>query len=76
VFDAQLDKAFAIADTDHVLTYGTTIKQAKVTGSRTGSATCLTVSTYCAAIGGPSTFPSDKVVPASDFPDPTINTYA
>lgn len=76
VFDAQLDKAFAIADTGHVLTYGTTIKQAKVTGSRTGSATCLTVSTYCAAIGGPSTFPSDKVVPASDFPDPTINTYA
>ena len=76
VFDAQLDKAFAIADTDHVLTYGTTIKQAKVTGSRTGSATCLTVSTYCAAIGGPSTFPSDKVAPASDFPDPTINTYA
>ncbi len=23
----RLDKAFAIADTDHVLTYGTTIKQ-------------------------------------------------
>ncbi len=76
VFDAQLDKAFAIGDTDHAVTYGTTLKQAKVTGSRTGSATCLTVSANCPTIGGPSILASDRVVPASDFPDPTINTYA
>ncbi|QHF46675.1 TonB-dependent receptor [Pseudomonas sp. S35] len=76
VFDAQLDKAFAIGDTDHAVTYGTTLKQAKVTGSRTGSATCLAVSVGCAAIGAPSTNIRDIVVPASDFPDPTINTYA
>ncbi|KAF1012247.1 MAG: Hemin receptor [Pseudomonas fluorescens] len=76
VFDAQLDKAFSIGDTDHVVTYGTTLKQQKVTGSREGSATCLAVGGGCTAIGAPSTTASDSVKKASDFPDPTINTYS
>jgi hemoglobin/transferrin/lactoferrin receptor protein len=74
VFDAQADKAFAIADTDHVVTYGTTIKQDKVTGLRTGSGTCLTVAGACRVIGAASA--ADTLTPASDFPDPTINTYS
>ncbi|KAI2670551.1 TonB-dependent receptor [Pseudomonas sp. TNT3] len=74
VFDVQADKAFAIADTDHVFTYGTTIKQDKVTGLRTGNGTCLTVFGACRAVGAPSA--SDTLTPASDFPDPTINTYS
>jgi len=74
VFDAQADKSFAIADTDHTVTYGTTIKQDKVTGLRTGSGTCLTVFGACRAIGAVSA--ADTLRPASDFPDPTINSYS
>ncbi len=76
VFDAQLDKAFSIGETDHVVTYGTTLKQQKVTGSREGSATCLAVGSGCTAIGAPSPSAADSVKKASDFPDPTINSYA
>ncbi|MGY2290301.1 TonB-dependent receptor [Pseudomonas sp. SDO528_S397] len=76
VFDAQLDKAFSVGDTDHVVTYGTTLKQQKVTGSREGAATCLAVGAGCTAIGAPSPSASDSVKKASDFPDPTINTYS
>lgn len=74
VFDAQLDKAFNIGETDHLLTYGTTIKQEKVSGSRSGSGTCLAVGRGCTAIG--ATSPSDVLKKSSDFPDPTINTYS
>ncbi|PWE41036.1 TonB-dependent hemoglobin/transferrin/lactoferrin family receptor [Pseudomonas prosekii] len=74
VFDAQADKSFAIASTDHTVTYGTTIKQDKVTGLRTGSGTCLSVAGACRAIGAPSA--ADSPAPASDFPDPTINSYS
>ncbi|CAI8741200.1 TonB-dependent receptor [Pseudomonas sp. IT-P176] len=74
VFDAQLDKAFAIGETGHVLTYGTTIKHQKVTGSRTGSGTCLAVGRGCSAVGAIS--PSDVLKKSSDFPDPTIDTYS
>lgn len=74
VFDAQADKAFAIADTDHAITYGTTIKQDKVTGLRTGSGTCLTVAGACRVMNAASA--ADTLTPASDFPDPTINTYS
>ncbi|MDH2081807.1 TonB-dependent receptor [Pseudomonas atacamensis] len=74
VFDAQLDKAFAIGDTDHLLTYGTTIKQQKVTGSRSGDGTCVAVGRGCTAIGATSA--ADVLAKASDFPDPTINTYS
>ncbi|MGZ7458460.1 TonB-dependent receptor [Pseudomonas sp. Ma2-10] len=74
VFDAQADKSFAIADTDHRVTYGTTIKQDKVTGLRTGSGTCLTVAGACRVIGAASA--ADTLKPASDFPDPTINSYS
>jgi hemoglobin/transferrin/lactoferrin receptor protein len=76
VFDAQLDKAFNIGETDHQVTYGTTLKQQKVTGSREGAATCLAVGGGCTAIGAPSPIASDSVKKASDFPDPTINTYS
>lgn len=74
VFDAQADKSFAIADTVHRVTYGTTLKQNKVTGLRTGSGTCLTVAGSCRTIGAASA--TDTLTPASDFPDPTINTYS
>ncbi|WP_223570274.1 TonB-dependent receptor [Pseudomonas sp. BF-R-26] len=74
VFDAQADKSFAIANTDHRVTYGTTLKQNKVTGLRTGSGTCLTVAGSCRSIGAASA--ADTLTPASDFPDPTINSYS
>ncbi|MCJ8202825.1 TonB-dependent receptor [Pseudomonas sp. RGM2987] len=74
VFDAQLEKAFSLADTDHALTYGTTIKQQKVTGSRSGNGVCLAVGRGCSAVG--ATSPADVLAKASDFPDPTINTYS
>jgi len=74
VFDAQLDKSFRIADTDHALTYGTTLKQQKVTGSRSGNGVCLAVGLGCPAVGAIST--RDVLAKASDFPDPTINTYS
>ncbi|WP_460042151.1 TonB-dependent receptor [Pseudomonas sp. S2_H01] len=76
IFDAQLDKAFSIADTEHLLTYGTTLKQQKVTGERSGTATCAAVLGTCRTIGATSPTASDSLAPNSDFPDPTINTYA
>ena len=76
IFDAQLDKAFSIADTEHLLTYGTTIKQQKVTGERSGTATCAAVLGTCRTIGATSPTASDSLAPNSDFPNPTINTYA
>lgn len=66
VFDAQLDKAFSVASTDHVLTYGTTIKRQKVTGLRSGSGTCARVFGSCRAVGADS--PSDRLAATSDFP--------
>ena len=74
VFDAQLDKAFSIGATDHLLTYGTTLKHEKVTGSRSGTGTCLAVGGTCRAIGQESA--SDAQALVSDFPDPTVNTYS
>ena len=35
------------ADTDHLLTYGATVKHQNVTGSRSGSGTCLAVGRGC-----------------------------
>lgn len=74
LFDAQLDKAFSIGETEHLLTYGTTLKHQKVTGSRSGSGTCLNVGGTCTAIGADS--PRDGQELVSDFPDPTVNTYS
>ncbi|GAB7527717.1 TonB-dependent receptor [Pseudomonas sp. 3A(2025)] len=74
VFDAQLDKAFSLADTDHLLTYGTTLKRQKVTGLRSGYGVCARVLGACRAVGDDSA--SDRLVPTSDFPDPTITSYA
>ncbi|MCQ9423775.1 TonB-dependent hemoglobin/transferrin/lactoferrin family receptor [Pseudomonas sp. LJDD11] len=74
IFDAQADKAFALAETDHLLTYGTTLKQQKVTGLRSGYGICARVLGACRAVGAEST--ADRLVPTSDFPDPTITSYA
>ncbi|KIY41449.1 TonB-dependent receptor [Pseudomonas sp. 10-1B] len=74
MFDAQLDKAFSIGQTDHLLTYGATVKHEKVTGSRSGTGTCLAVGGACRAIGQVSA--SDTQALVSDFPDPTVNTYS
>ncbi|MGF6392685.1 TonB-dependent receptor [Pseudomonas plecoglossicida] len=74
VFDAQLDKAFSIGATDHLLTYGTTLRHEKVTGSRSGTGTCLEVGGSCRAIGQISVPDTQALV--SDFPDPTVNTYS
>ncbi|HGM5579580.1 TPA: TonB-dependent receptor [Pseudomonas putida] len=74
VFDGQLDKAFSIGETDHLLTYGTTLKHEKVTGSRSGTGTCLNIGGTCRAIGQNSVNDGQALV--SDFPDPTINTYS
>ncbi len=74
VFDAQLDKAFSIASTEHLLTYGTTIKRQKVTGLRQGSGTCVEVFRACREIG--QDIPKEGFKPSSDFPDPTITSYA
>lgn len=75
VFDLQLDKAFALGETDHLLTYGSTLKRQKVTGYREGGATCLAVGRGCTAVGAPSSVASDSLARSSDFPDPTIDTY-
>src|SRR3546814_13433728 len=74
VFDAQLDKAFSVADTDHALTYGTTIKQQKVTGSRSGNGVCLAIGVGCSAVGATST--RDVLEKASDFPDQIGRAHA
>ncbi|WP_322980382.1 TonB-dependent receptor [Pseudomonas sp. C11] len=77
VFDAQLDKAFAIGATDHLLTYGTTLKREEVTGLRTGYGVCLRVlGANCTSVGAISSNASDTLTPQSDFPDPTIKTYS
>ncbi|AYG43706.1 TonB-dependent receptor [Pseudomonas sp. Leaf58] len=74
VFDVQLDKSFSVGQTDHLLTYGTTLKHEKVTGSRSGTGTCLVVGGACRAVGQVSSSDSQALV--SDFPDPTVNTYS
>ncbi|AXO87269.1 TonB-dependent receptor [Pseudomonas parafulva] len=74
VLDAQLDKAFSLGETEHLLTYGTTFKHEKVTGSRSGSGVCLNVGGTCRAIGQVST--NDGQARVSDFPDPTVDTYS
>jgi hemoglobin/transferrin/lactoferrin receptor protein len=76
ILDAQLDKAFSIGATDHLLTYGTTLKQQKVTGQRSGGETCASTAGFgtCRAVG--QALPANTLAPSSDFPDPTINTYS
>lgn len=78
IFDTQLEKNFAIANTEHRLTYGTTIKNDKVSDLRTGSGICQTVVLpNCPVAGQPSLAAAgDNLTPSSDFPDPTINTYS
>jgi len=58
VFDAQLDKAFSLGETDHQVTYGTTLKQQKVTGSREGAATCLAVAPVAQPLARPAQRPA------------------
>ncbi|OEC33318.1 hemoglobin/transferrin/lactoferrin receptor protein [Pseudomonas cuatrocienegasensis] len=65
VLDLQLDKAFAIGETDHLLTYGFNIKRQNVTGLRSGA--CVANSGVCQV--------ADGLVTQSDFPDPTVDVY-
>jgi hemoglobin/transferrin/lactoferrin receptor protein len=76
ILDAQLDKAFSIGDTEHLLTYGTTLKQQKITGARSGGEVCASTAGFgtCTAVGQVLT--QNTLAPTSDFPDPTINTYS
>ena len=76
ILDAQADKAFNIADTEHLLTYGTTLKRQKATGSRTGTATCLNALSQCASVGIGGSLARLALSKQSDFPDPTVDTYA
>lgn len=73
ILDTQLDKAFSVAQTEHVLTYGATLKQQKTTGERSGSGQCAQALGSCKEIGDDS--PGDRLKPTSDFPDPTITSY-
>ena len=73
VLDVQLDKAFQIANTEHLLTYGTTVKRQETTGLRQGSGVCARVFGSCRTVGADS--PSDRLVRSSDFPDPTTTSY-
>jgi hemoglobin/transferrin/lactoferrin receptor protein len=75
VVDVQLDKAFQIADTEHLLTYGTTVKRQETTGLRQGSAICARVFGSCRAVGAASPNASDHLIPSSDFPNPTTTSY-
>ncbi len=72
IFDTQLDKAFAIGDTEHLLTYGATFKRQQVTGARSGYGTCLNAGRNCVGVGADS--PDDRLLKSSDFPDPTVYT--
>ena len=74
VFDVQLDKAFEFGTTGHLLTYGSQIRQQRVTGSRSGHGTCLRAFGRCRPAGADS--PADRLEKSSDFPDPTIDTYS
>ncbi|MCQ3029195.1 TonB-dependent hemoglobin/transferrin/lactoferrin family receptor [Pseudomonas syringae] len=76
ILDAQLDKAFSMGDTEHLLTYGTTLKQQKVTGQRSGGEVCASTAGFgtCRAVG--QVLPQNTLAPSSDFPDPTISTYS
>jgi hemoglobin/transferrin/lactoferrin receptor protein len=76
VLDAQADKAFSIGDSDHLLTYGSNLKRQKVTGSRSGTATCLTATGACRAVGAGGSLAASALAKVSDFPDPTVDTYA
>lgn len=76
ILDAQLDKTFSLGDTEHLLTYGTTLKQQKVTGQRSGGEVCASTAGFgtCRAVGQVLT--QNTLAPSSDFPDPTISTYS
>lgn len=78
LLDAQLDKAFALGSTEHLLTYGMTLKHQNVRGLRTGYGICnAAIGAACSGgVGSPSSNPSDSLIPQSDFPDPTIHNYA
>ncbi|WP_321348684.1 TonB-dependent receptor [Halopseudomonas oceani] len=75
--DGQLDKAFSVGHSEHLLTYGFSARHQEVTGLRTGYGICLqALSSSCAAVGDISTSSSDTLTPQSDFPDPTIEVYS
>ena len=74
VYDLQLDKAFDLAATQHQVTYGATWRHERITGSRSGTATCLSVGFKCPRAGADR--PDSAQPQVSDFPDPTYDTYS
>lgn len=74
VYDMQLDKAFDLAATQHQVTYGATWRHERITGSRSGTATCLAVGSKCPRVGADR--PDSAQPQVSDFPDPTYDTYS
>ena len=76
VLNAQLDKAFALGETDHLLTYGFNLKRQEVTGQRSGYGVCLrALGANCPTVGAISSNSGDTLTTQSDFPDPTIDVY-
>lgn len=76
VLDTQLDKAFSLGETEHLLTYGLNLKRQEVTGQRSGVGICQRVlSANCPSIGAISSNAADTIATQSDFPDPTIHVY-
>lgn len=74
VYDLQLDKAFDLAATQHQVTYGATWRHERITGSRSGTATCLARGSKCPGVGADR--PDSAQPHVSDFPDPTYDTYS
>lgn len=76
VLNAQLDKAFVLGETDHLLTYGFNLKRQEVTGQRSGYGVCLqALGANCPTVGAISNNAGDTLTTQSDFPDPTIDIY-
>lgn len=73
LFDGQLEKAFSVGNTEHDLTYGTTLKRQKVSGLRSGYGICVAAGRGCTPGAGSS---ADYLAPESDFPNPTVDTFS
>ena len=63
---AQLDKAFSIADTEHLLIWGFDAKRIESSNKRDG---------YEVRLDTGAAVPAAEAFPVSDYPDPTTDTY-
>jgi hemoglobin/transferrin/lactoferrin receptor protein len=69
-FNGQLDKHFAVADTQHHLIYGVDLKRLESSDLRKGSEIRVSTGQPLPPVFGAETFP------LSDFPDPVTHEYA